>query len=91
MGVRRRTPASVARRTGSRSTPSFHNGGIIAAGFYDHGTRFLRVSDKGKVSEEGYFLPYRGDTSAAYWLTDEIVYSIDYERGIDILRYTGEL
>jgi LVIVD repeat len=71
--------------------PSFHNGGIIAAGFYDHGTRFLRVSDEGKVSEEGYFLPYRGDTSAAYWLTDEIVYAVDYERGIDILRYKGEL
>jgi hypothetical protein len=48
------------------------------------------VSDQGKVSEEGYFLPYRGDTSAAYWLTDEIVYAVDYERGIDILRYKGE-
>ena len=31
------------------------------------------------------------DTSAAYWVTDEIVYSVDYERGIDILRYKGEL
>ncbi|HVF52261.1 MAG TPA: hypothetical protein VNC78_01510 [Actinomycetota bacterium] len=71
--------------------PSFHDGGIVAAGFYDHGTRFLRVDEKGKVSEEGYFLPWRGSTSAAYWITDEIVYSVDYERGIDILRYTGEL
>lgn len=67
--------------------PSFRDGGILAAGFYDHGTRFLRVSPKGKVSEDGYFLPWRGSTSAAYWLTDRIVYSIDYERGIDILRY----
>ena len=71
--------------------PSFHNGGIVAVGFYDHGTRFLRVNGKGKVSEEGYFYPWRGSTSAAYWVTDEIVYSIDYERGFDILKYTGEL
>jgi len=70
--------------------PAFHDGGIVAAGFYDHGTRFLRISPKGKVSEEGYFLPWRGSTSAAYWLTDEIVYSVDYERGIDILRYKGK-
>ncbi|MGH2756499.1 MAG: LVIVD repeat-containing protein [Actinomycetota bacterium] len=69
--------------------PDFHNGGIVAVGFYDHGTRFLEISDKGKVSEAGYFLPWRGSTSAAYWLTDEIVYSIDYERGIDILRFKG--
>jgi LVIVD repeat len=71
--------------------PSFHNGGIVAAGFYDHGTRFLRVSDAGKVSEAGYFLPWRGSTSAAYWVTDRLVYSVDYERGIDILRYTGKM
>ena len=71
--------------------PSFRDGGIVAAGFYDHGTRFLRVDDKGKVSEEGYFLPWRGSTSAAYWVTDEIVYSVDYERGIDILKYGGKL
>lgn len=70
--------------------PSFHNGGIVAAAFYDHGTRFLRVSPKGKVKEEGYFLPWKGSTSAAYWLTDRVVYSVDYERGIDILRYTGK-
>ena len=46
---------------------------------------------KGRSREEGYFLPWRGSTSAAYWVTDEIVYTIDYERGFDILRYTGKL
>jgi len=69
--------------------PRFHNGGIIAMGYYDHGTRFLRVSPRGKISEEAYFQPWRGSTSAAYWLTDRIVYAVDYERGIDILRYRG--
>ncbi|MGH2734451.1 MAG: hypothetical protein ACRDKZ_02635, partial [Actinomycetota bacterium] len=71
--------------------PSFRDGGILAAGFYDHGTRFLLVSPEGKIREVGLFLPWRGSTSAVYWLTDRIVYSIDYERGIDILRYEGKL
>jgi hypothetical protein len=71
--------------------PSFHNGGIVAMGYYDHGTRFLRISHKGKVSEEGYFQPWRGSTSAAYWVTNHIVYAVDYERGFDILRYRGDL
>ena len=70
--------------------PDFNDGGLVAAGFYDHGTRFLEISPKGKVSEAGYFLPWRGSTSAAYWVTDEIVYSIDYERGLDILKFKGD-
>jgi hypothetical protein len=71
--------------------PDFRNGGIIAAGYYDHGTRFLRISPRGRVSEAGYFQPWRGSTSAAYWLTDRIVYAVDYERGIDILRFRGHV
>jgi hypothetical protein len=68
--------------------PDFHNGGIVAVGAYDHGTRFLEVSPKGEISQAGYFLPYGGTTMASYWMTDEIVYGIDLARGIDILRYT---
>ncbi len=29
--------------------------------------------------------------SASYWMSDEIVYSIDFHRGLDILRYTGDV
>ncbi|HWL64854.1 MAG TPA: hypothetical protein VNP73_02675 [Actinomycetota bacterium] len=65
----------------------FHDGGVVAAGFYDHGTRFLEISSAGKIEEIGYFLPWGGATSAAYWVTDEVVYSIDYERGFDVLRF----
>lgn len=67
--------------------PDFSNGGLVAVGSYDHGTRFIKVSRKGKIDEVGYFVPYGGQTSAAYWLTDEIVYSVDVTRGIDILRF----
>ena len=68
---------------------SFKNGGLVAVGYYEHGTRFLRVDKKGKISEEGYFLPYGGSTSAAYWANKEIVYAVDYTRGLDILRWRG--
>ena len=67
--------------------PDFKNGGIVAAAFFEHGVRFLRVAPNGKISEVGYFTPFGGETSATYWLNDEIVYSIDLTRGIDILRF----
>ncbi|MDQ3952796.1 MAG: hypothetical protein M3279_07530 [Actinomycetota bacterium] len=69
--------------------PDFKNGGLIAAGFYNHGTRFLDVAKNGKIEQIGWFLPHGGGTSAAYWVDDEIVYAIDYQRGFDVLRYKG--
>jgi hypothetical protein len=69
--------------------PTYAHGGLLAMGWYEHGTRFLNVDhDTGKISEKGWFLPLGGSTSAAYWITDEIVYAVDYQRGIDILRFT---
>lgn len=71
--------------------PTFHNGGLVAMGSYEHGTRFVDISSKGKITEVGWFVPHAGSTSAAYWVTDELVYSVDYSRGIDILRWTGDV
>lgn len=72
--------------------PTWKDGGLLALGSYESGTRFLAVDKKtGKISERGWFVPAAGATSAAYWRTNEIVYNIDYQRGIDILRYTGPL
>ncbi|HJR46443.1 MAG TPA: hypothetical protein VJ927_12655 [Actinomycetota bacterium] len=72
------------------ASPKFRNGGIVAAAFFGHGTRMFRVNSKGKISEAGYFIPIAGETGAIYWITDEIMYAVDYNRGIDILRYTGK-
>lgn len=69
--------------------PDYRNGGLVAAAFFDHGTRFLEVDAEGEISEKGFFLPVGGETIATYWVTDEIVYAIDTTRGIDILRYGG--
>jgi hypothetical protein len=69
--------------------PTWKNGGMMALGYYEHGTHFLKVADDGEISRKGYFLPHAGSTSAAYWLNRRIVYAVDYTRGIDILRYNG--
>ena len=70
--------------------PTFEDGGLVAAGMYNHGTRFLKVSRKGKISEVDWFVPTAGGTSATYWRTKRIVYAIDYQRGFDILKYNGK-
>ncbi|HEX2195653.1 MAG TPA: hypothetical protein VHJ76_01905, partial [Actinomycetota bacterium] len=70
--------------------PDFRNGGVVAAAFFEHGTRFVDVTPKGQLEEVGWFMPHGGSTGASYWITDEIVYSVDYTRGIDILRFTGK-
>jgi hypothetical protein len=69
--------------------PAFDNGGLVASAYFEHGTRFLEVDDRGRISERGYFMPAGGETIAAYWVTDSIVYAIDTTRGIDILRFEG--
>ena len=69
--------------------PSFKNGGLVAGAFFDHGTRFLWIDDAGQIEEVGYYMPYGGSTTSTYWVTDEIVYSVDITHGIDVLRFTG--
>ena len=69
--------------------PRFHNGGLVASAFFEHGTRFLEVDGKGGIEQVGYFTPIGGATIASYWITPKIVYAIDEVRGIDILRFEG--
>ena len=69
--------------------PDFHNGGLVAMGWYDHGLRLLEIGKQGEVSEVGYFMRPGGAMSAAYWATDDIVYTIDYHYGLDVLKIAG--
>lgn len=71
--------------------PTFKNGGLVALGAYEHGTRFLITKPNGTLEEAGWFVPFGGSTSAAYWITPKIVYNVDYTRGIDVLEYSGPL
>jgi len=71
--------------------PTFDDGGIVAVAFFNQGLHFMRVSPKGKISDEGYFIAHAGNAAAAEWLTKRIVYSIDLQRGVDVLQYNGKL
>ena len=70
--------------------PGFKNGGVVAAAFFEHGSRFIDIDSKGKIDEIGWFVPHAGSTGAVYWRTPEILYAVDYTRGIDVLRFTGD-
>lgn len=74
------------------ANPRYGNhGGLVASAFFEHGVRFLDVSSKGKIEEVGYFMPHAGNTGAVYWITDRIAYTADYGRGIDIIKWNGDL
>jgi hypothetical protein len=62
---------------------------LVAAGWYEHGTRFLAVDRRtAKIRQIGYFQPVRGSASAAYWIPGtHYVYVVDYQRGVDILKF----
>ena len=69
--------------------PKFKDGGLVAVAWYGFGTRFVEVTKTGKVVERGRFLG-GGQASSAYWISDDVVYSLDYVRGIDIIRFDSK-
>jgi hypothetical protein len=72
----------------STRTVGFDGDQLVAAGWYEHGTRLLRVdAQTGTISQVGFHQPVLGSASAAHWVGDHHIYVVDYARGIDILRY----
>ena len=64
------------------------NDGIVAGAWYEHGVRFFDIdATVGTIEEIGYFQPVVGIASAAYWIDETTVYSVDNLRGIDILSF----
>jgi hypothetical protein len=71
--------------------PTFNDGGLVAVAAYENGTRLLQVGPDGKLTEQGYFQPVAGSTSAPHWhQSGKVFYNIDYARGVDVIRYTGD-
>ncbi|MDX6197111.1 MAG: hypothetical protein QOJ79_262 [Actinomycetota bacterium] len=60
--------------------------GFAAVGWYEQGMRLLDVHNPRKIRQIGYWLPPNAVTWGAYWINDEIVYTADVGRGIDVLR-----
>ena len=75
----------------NRQVLSWVGGGLVALAEYEDGTRLVQILPNGKIVEQGFFLPLGGATSAPHWnpYDPHYVYSIDYERGVDVLKYTG--
>jgi hypothetical protein len=71
--------------------PTFKNGGLVALSEYEDGVRFMQITKNGGIKEQGYFLSLGSSSSSPKWAgRDDVVYSIDYLRGLDILRYKGK-
>lgn len=75
--------------------------GLIAASWYEHGTRFVDVDlETGAMEEIGWFQPVATQAGAAHFVgrvevpgigrTLDIVYNVDYARGIDVLAFDRE-
>ncbi len=77
-------------------------GNMVAIAFYGQGTRILDLSDPAKPTQVAYIripsIAAQGgnpaqtanNASAAYW-HDRYIYVADYSRGIDVLKYTGDV
>jgi hypothetical protein len=69
---------------------TFRNGGLVALSEYEDGVRFLQIKPDGKILEQGFFQPLGGSSSSPKWAgRGDVVYSLDYDRGIDIVRWRG--
>ncbi len=64
---------------------SYRQNGLVATTWFEHGTRVLRVGDNGKLSEVGGFIGHGGTSVRPVWRTDDVLYVIDFERGLDVL------
>jgi hypothetical protein len=70
---------------------TFKNGGLVALSEYEDGVRFLQIKKDGSITEQGFFAPLGGSSSSPKWApSGDVVYSLDYDRGIDIIRWKGE-
>jgi hypothetical protein len=72
------------------------NGDTVVQAWYGQGTRFLDMSDPANPTQIGYFRVPSGDgvtggsASATYW-HNGYVYVADYRRGIDVLKFDGDV
>jgi hypothetical protein len=70
--------------------PTWRNGGLLALSEYEDGVRFIQVRRDGTMQEQGFFAALGGSSSSSKWApSGDVVYSLDYDRGIDIIRWKG--
>ena len=68
--------------------PDFKKSGRMAVSYYDRGTRFVDVARNGTMKEVGWITPADGYSGSPQWVSDDVVYIMDYRRGLEIVRLT---
>jgi hypothetical protein len=67
-----------------------HRDGLVAAGFFEQGVRFLRVDDPRRIRQVGYYVAEPAMVwGAMYARTDpagEVVHVLDHAKGIDVIE-----
>lgn len=81
------TPEQQEGSSGCASAHYFarRSDGITANAFYEQGVRFLDVSDPRDIRQIGWWRPSDANTWAPYWHKG-VVYTADFQRGVDILQ-----
>lgn len=69
--------------------PNFADRGLVAMAFHSEGTRILQVDRRGRVRELDALALDRSDAWGSYWINEDIIYTVDWVRGIDVLRWVG--
>jgi hypothetical protein len=68
----------------------------VVASWYEHGVKFFNVNPTdGDIRQVGYYQPVVTEAGASHWVGEfqglDIVYNVDYARGIDILAFDDSL
>jgi hypothetical protein len=70
---------------------TFRNGGLVALSEYENGVRFLQIHKNGSIEEQGFFAALGSSSSSPKWApSHDVLYSVDYDRGIDIIKWRGK-
>lgn len=75
--------------------PGFRNGGLVLTGQLEHGVRAVRVGGSGTVTEVGHHLPVASYVTQVLFASrnaqERIAFALDSERGVEVLRWDGDL
>jgi hypothetical protein len=68
--------------------PRFDQNGLLAISYYDRGTRFVTVdvAGDGSMTEHGWIVAAEGYSGSVQWVGDDVVYIMDYRRGMEVVR-----
>ncbi|CAN5402328.1 hypothetical protein BH23ACT9_BH23ACT9_13600 [soil metagenome] len=62
------------------------DGGLMAVSYYDRGTRFVETAANGEMREIGWITALESYSGSARWISDDVVYIMDYRRGLEVVQ-----